>query len=149
MLEIGANPLKIFNMRLYKEKRNFEVNLRCAFFLCHEVLLSAVKNYLNLKFIQKVLCVPPSGQEIMNQRRKTRPQYSQKFGSLSTTSLTRFCLEVEGNFKRTVIQLLRNGQSFPRVPRNGRATNECSLSQAKRRVLGHTVMEKSNHEINL
>ena len=139
----------MFSMRSYKEKRNFQVNLRCALFHFHQVLLSAVKNYLNLKFIQKVLCVPPSGQEIMNQRTKTRPQYSQKFGSLSTTSLTRFCLEVEGNFKRTVIRLLRNEQSFPRAPRNGRATNECSLSQAKRRLLGHTVMEKSNHEINL
>ena len=40
---IGANTLKIFNMRSYKEKRNFVVNLRCAVFHFREVLLSVVK----------------------------------------------------------------------------------------------------------
>ena len=63
---------------------------------------------------------------------------------MSTTSLTHFCLEVEGNVKRTVIQLLRNGQSFPRAPRNGRTTNECSLSQGTRRLLVYTVMENGH-----
>ena len=40
---IGANTFKIFNMRSYKEKRNFEVSERCAFFHFGEVLLSVVK----------------------------------------------------------------------------------------------------------
>ena len=120
-VRIGANTLKIFHMRSYKVMRNFQVNLRCALFHFHQVLLSAVKNYLNLKFIQKVLCVAPSGQEIINQRIKSCPQYSRKFGSFSTISLTHFCLEVEGNFKRTVIQLLRNGQSFPRAPKKSKS----------------------------
>ena len=133
-------------MRSYKAKRNFQVNLRCALFHFHQVLLSAVNNYLNLKFIQKVLCVTPSGKEIINQRTKTRPEYSQQFGSLSTTPLTHFCLEVEGNFKRTVIQLLKMGTVFLGPQRNGRATNECSFSQAKRRLLVHTVMKESKHQ---
>ena len=37
------------------------------------------------------------------------------------------------------------GRVFLGLPRNQRATNERSLSQAKSRLLGHTVMEKSNH----
>ena len=61
---------------------------------------------------------------------------------MSTTSLTYFCLEVERNFKRTGIQLLKIGTVFLGPPRNGRATNECSLSQAKRRLLVHTMMKK-------
>ena len=40
---IEANTLKIFNMRSYKEKRNFVVNLRCASFHFQEILLSVVK----------------------------------------------------------------------------------------------------------
>ena len=40
---IGANTFKIFNMRSCKEKRNFEVSQRCAFFHFREVLLSVVK----------------------------------------------------------------------------------------------------------
>ena len=38
-----GNTLKIFNMRSYKEKRNFEVNLKCAFFHFQNVLLPEVK----------------------------------------------------------------------------------------------------------
>ena len=46
---MGPNTLKIFNMNLYKEKRNFEVNLRCAFFDFRQVLLSAVKILLEFE----------------------------------------------------------------------------------------------------
>ena len=46
---MGPNTLKIFNMNSYKEKRNFEVNLRCAFFDFWQVLLSAVKKLLEFE----------------------------------------------------------------------------------------------------
>ena len=37
------------------------------------------------------------------------------------------------------------GTVFLGPQRNGRATNECSFSQAKRRLLVHTAMKESNH----
>ena len=40
------------------------------------------------------------------------------------------------------MQLLKISTVFLGPPRNGRATNECSLSQAKRKLLVHIMMKK-------
>ena len=46
---MGPDTLKIFIMNSYKEKRNFKVNVRCAFFDFCQVLLSAVKILLEFE----------------------------------------------------------------------------------------------------
>ena len=46
---MGPNALQIFNMKSCKERRNFEINLRCAFFDFQQVLLSAVKKLLEFE----------------------------------------------------------------------------------------------------
>lgn len=85
-----ANTLNIFNMSSYKEKRDFEVSLRFAFFHFREVFLHAVKLF-EFKFY-KVVFVAFSVLEIISQKQMC-PHYSSNFGSVSATPLTRFCLK--------------------------------------------------------
>ena len=132
------NALQIFNMKSYKERRNFEVNLRCAFFDFQQVLLSAVKKLLEF---ESYLEGPISSSQWIGSYKSENKTLSLVILSLAV------CLWLHSHIfvYRTVIQLLLNGTVFLGSPRNGTATNECSLWQAKRRLLVHTVMEKMNH----
>ena len=113
---MGPNTLKIFNMNLYKEKRNFEVNLRCAFFDFRQVLLSAVKILLEFEIY---LEGPISSSRWIGSHKWENKNPSPLFLEVqqSVYHFTHTFLSRGRNFKRAIIQSLRNGHSFPRIPK--------------------------------